>query len=118
MKSKKAREKKHPYHPWLPAPDDTNFDLGQSSNPGEPAIPRLYAYANDKSMRCEMELVCCDCGLVHLYTFEVFRASDKKWYLAKRSYRSIIATDAERKHGKYPFREVLSPVKRKGKKAR
>lgn len=114
-KPRKAREKHHPIHRHLPPPSDTNFDKGESSKPGEPMIPMLYSYVNDKSMRAKIEIVCCDCGLVHLYTFEVFKASDKNWYIAKRAYRSEIATTLERKNNRYKCREVVVPKKKRGR---
>ena len=98
------KKKRHPFRPHLPYPSDIEYP--KSNRPGAPTIPMFYSYMNDKSMRASIETVCCDCGLVHHYTFEAFKAKDDNWYLAKRAYRMNIATDLERKAHRYPFREA------------
>ena len=108
---KKKPKNKHPFRPHLPVPSDVDYP--KSTRPGAPLVPMLYSYLNDKSMRCAIENTCCDCGLVHHMTFEIFKASDDNWYLAKRSYRSTIATEYERKAHRYKFKPG---VQKKGKK--
>jgi len=57
---------------------------------GEPQIFELAKHANDRTLSIAEFAKCCDCGLVHLHTFNVMRVRRKKktkWYLIKRAYR-------------------------------
>ena len=57
---------------------------------GEPQILELVKYANDRTLSITETCKCCDCGLIHLYTYNVLRVKIKKkdkWYLIKRAYR-------------------------------
>jgi len=57
---------------------------------GEPQIIPLAKHANDRTLTTQELVKCCDCGLTHLYTFNVLKVKRKKktkWYLIKRAYR-------------------------------
>ena len=57
---------------------------------GEPQILELVKHANDRTLSIAESCKCCDCGLTHLYTYNVMRVGRKKktrWYLVKRAYR-------------------------------
>lgn len=98
------RPKRHPYRQWLPYPSDNEYPESRYS--GSPSIIKLRSYMNDKSMRGSSEHICCDCGSVHLITYEVFKDVQlNEWWLAKRAYRLTIAEDLERKEHFYPFKE-------------
>jgi len=54
---------------------------------GEPVIHRLVRHANDKTLTADTTSECCDCGLTHTRTYNIFRVSSNKWYLVERVYR-------------------------------
>ncbi len=54
---------------------------------GEPIIVEFTRFDNDRSLHASRVIGCCDCGLQHTFAFELFRASDKKFYLNVRAYR-------------------------------
>ena len=59
---------------------------------GQPGLVELKRFDGDRTLRGVERTKCCDCGLLHLFTFEVFRGLDKKFYLNSRAYR---LTDTE-----------------------
>lgn len=58
---------------------------------GEPRFYELTKHANDKSLTADSLVKCCDCGLVHHYTYNVFAVKQKgkksRWYIGLRAYR-------------------------------
>lgn len=83
---RKKGHKTHPVYPWLPRPENQKPRSPMIS--GEPFHLRLRSFLSDKSMRTGAATVCCDCGLVHFETFEVFKDPKKpEWWLVCRSYR-------------------------------
>ena len=57
---------------------------------GEPRFLELVKHENDRTLSIQELNKCCDCGLVHLHTYNVVRIKLKKktkWYLIKRAYR-------------------------------
>ena len=54
---------------------------------GEPIIHELVRHANDRTLTADTASECCDCGLTHTRTYNVFRVSSGKWYLIERVYR-------------------------------
>ena len=59
---------------------------GRANLDGQPTLVSLNRlHANDKSIRGEILNECCNCGFVHLFTFEVICVA-KKFYLLKRSH--------------------------------
>ena len=57
---------------------------------GEPRFLELVKHANDRTLSTQEIAKCCDCGLTHLYTFNVVRIKLKKknkWYIIERAYR-------------------------------
>jgi hypothetical protein len=53
---------------------------------GEPRPLRLERFPNDVSLRGDVWIACCDCGLRHLNTFEVYK-DPKGFCLVLRSWR-------------------------------
>ena len=64
---------------------------GKKNLEGEPTLIVLRRFSNDKTLRGRIITGCCNCGLEHLLTFEVFPEPDQRhqdrWWLTKRSYR-------------------------------
>ena len=59
--------------------------------------------------------VCCDCGMAHTVTFEVFKDPDKnEWWMVKRAYSNDIGSERERAKHKHRFREVLPKKGKRG----
>ena len=57
---------------------------------GEPQFIELTKHANDRTLSTKELSKCCDCGLIHLHTYNVIRIRRKKkdrWYIIKRAYR-------------------------------
>ena len=54
---------------------------------GEPRFLVLTKHGNDRSLSTQEFSKCCDCGLTHLYTYNVIKTPDGNWYLVKRAYR-------------------------------
>ena len=57
---------------------------------GEPTFLELVKHENDRTLSIHELTKCCDCGLIHLHTYNVVRIILKKknkWYLIKRAYR-------------------------------
>jgi hypothetical protein len=74
--------------PWLPPVTQPNLKKGvQWNHDGTPTLLPLKRHPNDRSLRAEQENYCCDCGLRHVYCYEVFRTPDGNFFLAKRAYR-------------------------------
>ena len=55
---------------------------------GEPRHYALVKHENDSSLRADAFVSCCDCGLTHHYTYNVFKEPRGTWYLQIRAYRS------------------------------
>jgi hypothetical protein len=53
---------------------------------GEPHVFELSNFNNDRTLRAEEFEYCCDCGLRHFKTYEVFRNVDG-FYLVSRTWR-------------------------------
>lgn len=69
-------------------------------SPGQPGLVRLRRYGGDRSLRGHERQKCCDCGLLHLMTYEVFLGPDKKFYLNSRAYRLTDTALVSRKRRK------------------
>ena len=54
---------------------------------GEPRLIRMVKHENDTSLVADTFIACCDCSLVHHYTYNVFKAPDGEWVLLTRAYR-------------------------------
>ena len=63
---------------------------------GEPRLLPLRRWENDRTLSTEMMVRCCDCGLQHMYTFNMLTDPDGNYYLMKRAYR----LSPERKRGR------------------
>ena len=73
---------------WLPKPKKLNRKYGVTWNAdGDATVIPLKRQLNDRSVRGSIHSSCCDCGLTHLYAFEVFRGPDGDYFLTKRAYR-------------------------------
>lgn len=73
---------------WLPEPTEPMRKLGaQWNHDGTPTLIPLKRHPNDRTLRGEQENYCCDCGLRHVYCYEVFRAPQGQFFLTKRAYR-------------------------------
>ena len=60
---------------------------GHASLDGQPTLIKLNRlHLNDKSIRGETLTECCDCGLVHLYSYEVICVNGE-FHLLKRAHR-------------------------------
>ena len=57
---------------------------------GEACMIALKRFENDKALRGRIWNSCCDCGLEHLYVYEVFPDPTRRsvWWLNKRAYRN------------------------------
>lgn len=55
---------------------------------GEPALLELRRFHGDEGLRGQQQETCCDCGMVHLFTYEIVR-DDKSGavFIQKRAYR-------------------------------
>ena len=53
----------------------------------EPRILDLVKHASDRSLSTQEFNKCCDCGLIHLHTYNVIKTPDGNWFLVKRAYR-------------------------------
>ena len=55
---------------------------------GEPTMIALRRFGNDQSLRGRVWNSCCNCGMEHLYVFEVFPDPKRPdvWWLNKRPY--------------------------------
>lgn len=77
---------------------------GRSSHDAEPYPIKLNHYENDRTLRGYSRTVCCDCGLEHFETFEVFEAAKGHFWMMHRSYRDDLASnEINRKKKKYAF---------------
>ena len=57
---------------------------------GEPRFLDLVKHSNDRTLSTQESVKCCDCGLVHIHTYNVIRIRLKKknkWYMVVRAYR-------------------------------
>lgn len=54
---------------------------------GEPTVIQLRRWENDRTLSADHRLVCCDCRLEHLMTYNVLRGPDGEFYLVVRPYR-------------------------------
>ena len=62
---------------------------------GEPQILELVKHANDRTLGISELNKCCDCGLTHLYTYNIIkirRKKNNKWYIIKRAYRIVVTS--------------------------
>lgn len=57
--------------------------------PGEPTSLLLERFHDDKSLRSWNFETCCDCGLSHLTSYEVFTDPVGNWWLNTRSFRAM-----------------------------
>jgi hypothetical protein len=55
---------------------------------GEPRFVSLLKYINDRTLRGQEWISCCDCGLIHLHTYNVIRTPDGLWHLIVRAFRA------------------------------
>lgn len=81
--------KKTNWRKWLPKsikPKMTGNGSRQMRD-GEPDMIRLTRWPNDRTLHAQQWVVCCDCGLAHVYTYEIVRVSDDEWWLSRRAYR-------------------------------
>lgn len=74
---------------WPPKPEkESRIRRGMIQRyDGEPVMIPMKRWENDHTLRGSLNVECCDCGLRHVYTFEVLRAPNRKFYLVKRAYR-------------------------------
>lgn len=54
---------------------------------GEPRFLPMRRWENDRTLSAEMVVRCCDCGLQHMYTFNVLTDDEGDYFLLKRAYR-------------------------------
>ncbi len=57
---------------------------------GEPTQLPLRRWRYDRSLRAQLITECCDCGLQHLTSFELFGYRERRsmsFWLVKRTYR-------------------------------
>ena len=54
---------------------------------GEPVFLTLKKHENDRTLTTNETIKCCDCGLAHSQSYNVFKTPDDAWYLVVRSYR-------------------------------
>lgn len=77
---------------WPPTPEkpdhykDKDGQTVHHKSDGEPSFIRMKRWENDQSLRGDAIVSCCDCGLRHLYSYELIRLG-KEWWLIKRAYR-------------------------------
>jgi len=73
---------------WPPKPRKNLLQQQIRTNyEGQPTLMPLHRYNHDRSLRGQMVNACCDCGLTHLLTFEVFQVSAGRFYMNKRAFR-------------------------------
>ena len=73
---------------WLPKPKKLKYKYGmQWNSDGDCTLIPLVRQQNDRSVRGAVTNTCCDCGLTHIYLFEVFRGPNGDFFLNKRAHR-------------------------------
>jgi hypothetical protein len=75
--------------PWSPPEEKENRRYGRvRRQEGEPMFLRLRKFQNDRAIRAVETAACCDCGLMHQFTYEVFREQQTgHFWLVTRAYR-------------------------------
>ena len=83
MASKAGRAK------WLPKdyPGVKGHSNTNIMTDGEPISVYLTKYTNDSCLHAQHWQHCCDCGLRHLITYEVYRDRVGRYFLNTRAYR-------------------------------
>ena len=65
---------------------ETLPDGGVSIRDGEPRMHRLTKWDNDETLRTDVFISCCGCGLTHHNTYNVVKTPNGDWWLNLRSY--------------------------------
>lgn len=72
---------------WPPSPYKGQSGSDQIID-GEPVYIKLVRFPHESVARGQIVGTCCDCGLRHLHTYEVYYdPSDKGWWIVNRDYR-------------------------------
>ena len=83
---KKTKKKRIPAWPGPPLePEYTKENAHHLAN-GEARLLNLYRSTNDRGLHAHEWILCCSCGLRHLYTFEVFRSPEGRYFMNMRSF--------------------------------
>ena len=72
----------------VPATPKKKIKGVEVNNDGTPTYINLTRWGYDRALRGALWNKCCDCGLEHLLTFEVFKDGDGSFFLVKRAYRN------------------------------
>ena len=75
---------------WPPPDEKITVKRGRRKRTdGEPQFFQLHKFENDRPIRATQSQACCDCGLIHLMAYEVFREQHTgNWWLVSRAYRT------------------------------
>lgn len=109
-------KKQHPIAKWLGTPYE--WAEGKKAKKfvnGQPQHLRLLSYENDRALKTSETVGCCDCGMVHLETYEVFQCKGQYW-LVTRSFQISDASKLKRQENKFNF--VKRGTKRAARKKR
>lgn len=68
---------------WLPK----RYKPGKKNVDGEPTFISLTLFRGDGALRGRVFVKCCECGLEHLVTYEIFRDRKGQYWMARRGYR-------------------------------
>ena len=99
--SAKRRRKKKSF-PW-PPPDTRTpnpvKDGRRLRRDGEPHQIELELEGPDRALRGDERVSCCDCGLIHFYTYEIYThpPDNERWFLNRRAYRLPFGKRSTRK---------------------
>lgn len=86
---------------WLPRQKKTVTKHGRvQMHDGKPGFLRLQREEGENLLRADERVVCCDCGLDHLFSYEVYQQNDGKFFLVVRAYRISTDTAKQRARGK------------------
>lgn len=66
---------------------DPVVDGLQQRHDGEPRFFELVKHLDDTTLSAFEHIKCCNCGLKHLHTYNVFKAPSGRWFLVVRPYR-------------------------------
>jgi hypothetical protein len=96
------RAKKSIETAWLPEPlpIERTKDGNRHMHNGQPAFFIMEREAGEDMLRADQRVVCCDCGLDHLMSYEVFRTPKGRYVLAVRAYRVSTDTAKDRAAGR------------------
>lgn len=76
--------RKHPVQSWLPEPWEYNEGKKRKKLiSGQPTFSKLISYENDRALKGHEIVGCCDCGMVHLVTYEVFKGKSGFWLVSR-----------------------------------